>query len=145
MEFLAHRKPLKIPQNGYAAVAVESGVSEKLVRRVVRSISVGGRRADPLGGNRGEGDRPCQIGLRLIGGEPVEVDSALAIDTTVTLLARTIREYNSCCPSVVQWVARGEFDPRRPPKELKSSHLLHATRTAGRLRAALLRQLVRRS
>ncbi|MCO6429601.1 MAG: hypothetical protein J5J00_01985 [Deltaproteobacteria bacterium] len=105
-------------------VARDSGLSEKSVRRIVGSIPV------PVAGKSGS-NRTFDLGLRL---EEVNLSSS-----AVGNLCSTIKEFGAACPVAVAWIGRGGFDPAKPPKELTYAKILHACRTAGRLRAILLR------
>ena len=52
-----------------------------------------------------------------------------------------IRQYSNTCPIVVNWVGRGDFSDKKIPVHVNRGHLVHASRTAGRLRAELIRKL----
>ena len=54
-------------------------------------------------------------------------------------VVQLIKEYSSNCPQVFAWLGRGDFNPSCPPPDLRRAHLLHACRTAGRLKAKALR------
>lgn len=55
------------------------------------------------------------------------------------LLVQAIDEYKRVCPAVFQWLQRGDFKPDHPPEHVTNAQIVHACRTAGRLRAKLLR------
>lgn len=144
MEIPTQTTALKLTPKAYTTIALSAGVGEKLVRRIVRSITIQCRQKSSEQGEGSEGPGRREVGFRLLGGEPIYVSADLSKDAIVTSIAIALKEYNACCPLVLQWIGRGDFDPRRPPKELQSSHILHATRTAGRVRASLLRRLNRK-
>ena len=52
-----------------------------------------------------------------------------------------LREYQNASPLIFRWLVSGGFNPSRLPQDLSYPQVLHASRTSGRLRAALLRKL----
>lgn len=109
------------------AAAHTTGCSEKFVRRTLGSISI----ALSVEGSSSN----INIGLRLsrdsdgIRGEPFSVEE----------IAQALTDFRNSCPRVSTWIGSGAFDCARPPNDLDRGHLLHACRTAGRLRARVLR------
>lgn len=114
-------------------IANRTGISEKAVQRLAGSARVTATGVPP-----GIEPKSMELGLRLIVADgnvrvpPSEFESCLEI---------VMREYASCCPQVVQWLGRGDFNPESPPRELVRANMVHAARTAGRLRAKALRIL----
>jgi hypothetical protein len=126
-------------------VASSSGVAGKALERLLRSTSTflydrGGKLAltpDPEGGAT-PSLRKLELGLCL-----EKVGTAKAIDRAqlIIIVSQALRQYASTCPAVTAWLGRGDFDPRKFPAGLSVAFILHANRTAGRLRAGILRAI----
>ena len=113
-------------------LAHRAGVPEKAVLRLLGSVRV------ELKNKPSSPDKSVyDIGLRLVAKDSPELR---ALSNISELLAETLREYQLACPVVVGWVGRGDFDPSRVPERIGGGVLLHANRTAGRLRARVLRK-----
>ena len=117
-------------------IAKLADMSEKAARRLLSRAAV--RESDEQDGKESS-QREYSIGLRLSG------DSGLAFSSVETgrKLAGIMNEYGRVCPLVYTWLKRGDFDPLSIPENIDRGMLLHASRTAGRLRAkfiGLLRQ-----
>lgn len=54
-------------------------------------------------------------------------------------LGELICEYQRNCPIILNWIARGDFNPTKVPENISVATLRHASRTAGRLRAEFIR------
>ena len=54
-------------------------------------------------------------------------------------ILESCRSYSSVCSQVYGWLCRGDFSPKKIPDSLSKAKILHACRTAGRLRAEVLR------
>ncbi len=50
-----------------------------------------------------------------------------------------LKEYRSSCPIIFEWMQRGDFDAKKIPTSATRGLIMHASRTAGRLRAKILR------
>lgn len=51
-----------------------------------------------------------------------------------------VQEYIHSCPQVTAWLVRGDFNPLEIPESLQRGKIIHACRTAGRIRASCLRK-----
>ena len=100
----------------------DAALSEKAAERLLGSATVA----------------PYQLGLRLIGPE-LQLQSPREV--LLKGFAAAIKEYRNCCPRVTSWIARGDFDPTRLPSEVDQGQILHACRTASRIRAEFIRSL----
>jgi hypothetical protein len=60
-------------------------------------------------------------------------------DAAVNQMAKLLREYAGSCPQIVAWIGRGDFKASKIPDELSRAKIIHACRTAGRLRAGFMR------
>jgi hypothetical protein len=82
-------------------------------------------------------EQELEMGLNVFRMNPLNRGSATQyIDRAISV----IREYQAQCPAVVSWVLSGGCDPSRVPEHITRSTLVHACRTAGRLRARFLRE-----
>lgn len=63
----------------------------------------------------------------------------LRTDAGLKPVEEALDEYKRVCPAVFQWLQRGDFKADIPPEFLTRAQITHACRTAGRLRARLLR------
>jgi hypothetical protein len=129
------------------------GISEQSAKRLLANTSVSveqsdsvQREADALDDlveeqkeiNRPSSPLRLRIGLYLQSGEGLErVDSARLI----SLAEDAIRQYRRACPEVTNWLIKGDFNPSMIPLELPKAKLVHACRTAGRIRAWVFQQL----
>ncbi len=128
-------------------MAKSCDLSERAILRLIGSVKV--PRKVPLSLVSGQltyGAGPQDPGEE-IGGEGAS-DLGLRLDRvfqvgigpeTLRALVAALLEYKKCCPTVVSWVGRGDFRPRDVPQNIGRAVLLHASRTAGRLRARLMR------
>ena len=54
-------------------------------------------------------------------------------------LASAISEYSASCAIITNWLGRGDFSTKNIPEHINRSALIFACRTAGRVRAKVLR------
>ena len=112
-------------------VASAAGINEKAALRLLGSVRT------PVVSPNGS-EATYELGLRL--SEPgllTKVGKSVLMD----IMASTARAYAQACPIVIGWIGRGDFNPEKPPQEATKAKLLHACRTAGRLRAEAMRNL----
>ncbi len=109
-------------------IAVQADLSERGVRRLLGSLRV--LAEEPQSALRAE------IGLNL---QPVAILEK-ANPSCIEPIVGALREYRNSCPRVVEWVGRGDFSEAQSSR-FEKRVLLHAVRTASRIRAALLRAM----
>lgn len=127
---------MKLSTNLLRDLTKISGVGEKAVERLIGSIRVEAVR--PMMGEIESTTKSLDIGLRLeaLGNRLLgRGDPALK-----QLVSDSLRSYQQTCPVVAAWVGRGDFNPEKLPAEITFARILHANRTAGRLRAAIMRK-----
>ena len=118
-------------------IARELNVSPSAVRRLLGTISV---TLPSLSSKQESTSCPVQLGLRL---DALRQEGVFTPQRVVSL-STGLRDYRKCCPTVFGWIVHGGFDPSRSPESVSRGHLVHATRTAGRIRAQYLRGLLSR-
>ena len=111
-------------------IAGAAGASEKAVQRIVGSIRIEAVKPST------ESPQRFELGIHI---PPKEV-RVQGNEQAAAALTQIVREYRNACPIVVGWIGRGDFDPKKIPAEINFAHVLHASRTAGRLRAKFLRK-----
>lgn len=84
------------------------------------------------------GGKLYQLGFNIDSGELMKVRDHAAL---TSMLWQALNEYKRVCPLIVVWVGRGDFNPNKIPENVTGGHILHANRTAGRLKARLMRQV----
>jgi hypothetical protein len=114
------------------AIAKGCDLSERAVRRFLGSVRVPRFETGENEPSRAEIGR--DLGLRV----DQAFRSGLAQEVLGALVS-ALNEYKKCCPLVVAWIARGDFRPKEIPAQINAATLLHASRTAGRLRALIMR------
>lgn len=129
-----------------AAISRLSEVAPKAIMRLVGALRVASRpqtvqssedsTARGGGGLAAEAKLGRDIGLRL---EDLLRRNTPARDELLAVLSEVFREYRNSCPKIVEWVGRGDFQAAKIPESVSPAAVLHASRTAGRLRAKLLR------
>ena len=125
-------------------VASSCGVNEKGVWRLLGSIKVyetvfrvrEGLDLDP--DNAGSFEKSWEIGLHLGGARSFLLADR---DVIIRLVIKALRDYHNTCPKIVGWVGRGDFKPEKIPELVTKPNIVHACRTAGRLRAKVMREL----
>lgn len=122
-------------------MATVSGLGEKAVQRLLGGIRLEfATNVDPTD-VEALAKRPVvgfEIGLRLA--RP-ELLMGMAKQERLRLLGELLREYRTACPVVTAWAGRGDFDPTKISESITRGVALHASRTAGRLRAKALRKV----
>ena len=121
---------LRLNEKNTRKVANAAGINEKAVFRLTRSLKVS------VGD--GENTKTYELGFTI--NEPYTI-AKIQTEMGLKILAKTLREYMQLCPMVISWVGRGDFKADTLPERLTRANLLHASRTAGRLKAELLRAL----
>lgn len=129
-------------------------LSENITRQVARRVGLsticvnrllGSVRVKHGAGTDGEAeDGPVEAGKLYQLGFNVDSHELLKVrdhSRLVVMLAQALAEYKRVCPVIVIWVGRGDFNPNKIPDNVTGGHILHANRTAGRLKAKLLRQV----
>ncbi len=132
-----------IPSKFLTQIAKSSGVERKLVERLLTSQPVQ-LRANNLDDSPGtivdSKAKYLNLGLRIASAEIfLALVGKLSEEAACALISEAIKEYTQICPQIVGWIGRGDYDPKRVPAELRLATLKHASRTAGRLRARILR------
>lgn len=139
---------MNITQRDIQALSKRFSLSDKAVQRLLGSVIV--ELAAPLSPEDidealAAGTADESLGLR---GERFDLGLRLGKDNSMDLgkltkgledVAKALTEYRSVCPLIFAWVQAGDFDPKRIPERVTRGVLLHASRTAGRLRAKLMR------
>jgi hypothetical protein len=119
-------------------IAKEVGCAPKAIERLLGSLKVSLQAPAPPFDDSAAGEQPSKppldIGLRV-----PKLERKLS-PSEQRQIAATLKEYRSQCPVVFGWICSGDFNVKKPPERLGPGEGLHACRTAGRLRAALLRQ-----
>lgn len=115
-------------------IARKTQISMKAVQLLLGSLKISTTASSP------ENERIINydIGLRLLN---TSVGSQLSESVLKQGFSKLLDEYNRVCPSIVAWVCRGDFSVDKIPAQIKSETLLHASRTAGRLRASFIRKI----
>ena len=123
----------------FALLARSAGLNQKAIERLFGSVRVTvvgiAKAEDPSVGAK---QLELGLGLKDILKERKLSPTALP-DGLLSTVAQVIKDYSSSCPQVFAWLGRGDFNAQKVPPEIKRGLLLHACRTAGRLRAAVLR------
>ena len=112
----------KVSSKHLREIALASELNEKAIERLLGALYVESK------------SRKLNLGLRVEELAPFDF-------RTVELMTDVVIGYKSACPVVVSWIGRGDFNPEKPRKEVTADKLLHACRTAGRLRAKILREI----
>ena len=116
-----------------------AGLGEKAVSRLIASqrISIPVESSDSA-----QSEKVLDIGLRIDNAALTELLlKGTGTEILCELLSDVLREYMSLCPVIVGWVGRGDYNPDKIPDSVNKARLLHACRTAGRLRAKVLRSI----
>ncbi|MBX7145617.1 MAG: hypothetical protein K1X79_14290 [Oligoflexia bacterium] len=124
----------KLPERDLRNLVALSGLEVKAVPRLLGSLRV----PNPKPGVSGMAF--LDIGLRLDAPEvTARMISVIGKDRMIDLFAEALRAYLGACPAICRWVGRGDFAVDRIPETVSKANLLHACRTAGRLRAQCVR------
>lgn len=131
----------KLTEDEYRSIGRHAGVSEVVVRRLCRSQYVVVQKESEGGLDSGPQTR-LQLGLRVEDGDSdLSEGPPIPKDDICREIARAVRSYMNSCPVVFQWIGRGDYNPLKVPGTIPLPHLIHAARTAGRLRSQLARAL----
>lgn len=129
----------------FKEIARDCGVSDMAIQRLLADTRISvieKERLSPeelINGVRPEQKKKSYlVGLNLLHGSVVAgVPRALLAKSA----SQAIQNYQYSCPLVVAWICRGDFNPALLPDHVSRSALIHACRTAGRIRATTLRAL----
>ena len=133
---------MRLTESEIRTVARQSGAGEKAVARLLGSlrIPVRGAAAEEAQDEKSKSRKELDLGLRL---QSAEVLAPLTVargrEELLNRLAKIVREYFCACPNICAWIGRGDYRADRLPEQITKGMLLHACRTAGRLRAKALR------
>ncbi|RMG44017.1 MAG: hypothetical protein D6719_02540 [Candidatus Dadabacteria bacterium] len=121
-------------------VAASAGLNEKCVSRLLGSVKIVVTEKSISSEDRQPvlKQTSYDVGLRVASGE---MRAKVSKEILQQELATILKEYQKSCPLIVGWVGRGDFNPKKIPERIKKGSILHASRTAGRLRAKSLREL----
>lgn len=110
-------------------MAKRLGISKQALSRLIGSArALLNKEGEPL---------EYEVGLRL---EPQYLDLDLTPGgLSEDEILETVKLYSQTCPAVYNWLCSGGFDPTSPPQTVTPALLIHGARTAGRLRAEILR------
>lgn len=129
---------MRLNERDIRLIAAGAGVGEKAVSRLLGSLRV----KLPRPSEDAESPPAAQeleLGLRLQSAEVLTgLLGSLGKDETLKRLEKATREYFSACPVICGWVGRGDFDAKAIPAQVTKALILHACRTAGRIRAKVL-------
>lgn len=112
-------------------IAKRVGLGAPQVQKLLGSIKV------PLTAmSEDEHDQNLELGLNLFRIQP----RGHGGHRLQELAERTIRDYHNRSPAVVGWILSGGFRADNVPGHIARASIIHACRTAGRLRAFFLRE-----
>lgn len=121
--------------------ARNAGISEKAASRLAGSVRIVlPRKQSAEAVAADEPRKDLDIGLRLQSAEilaPLTV--AIGREGVLERVGEALRQYFSACPTICAWIARGDFRADKIPEPVTRGMLVHACRTAGRVRAKTLR------
>ncbi len=128
---------MRLAERELKQLAAATGSNEKAVMRLLGSLRI---RIPAGNGASGGDDREFDVGLRLHNNEVLSaLFMARGKEATLQVIEEALRSYFSSSPAVCAWVGRGDFDPTVIPAHIARGSLLHACRTAGRVRAKVMR------
>lgn len=129
---------MRLNERQIKEVASESGLSGALIKKITWNIRVQFvKNEDPDNFEERKVDF-YELGLRIT--DPMLL-TKLKSPSSLKELALVIKTYANTCPIVINWITRGDFSAKKIPDNITKSHIIHAARTAGRLRAELIRRL----
>ena len=120
-------------------IAGECGLNEKAVERILASVRVDEPSLAEVSENTPP-PRTLELGFGVLASLRGRSGGGALGERTRTAISSVLRAYATACPKVSGWIGRGDFDPHSPPADVTKALLVHACRTAGRLRAKLLRE-----
>lgn len=119
--------------------------NERELRNIAKRVGLGAPQVQKLLGSikvplmalsEEEHDQVLEVGLNIYRIQPRSHGSPRLQE----LAERTIRDYQNRSPGVLGWILSGGFRPDEVPGHIGRSSVVHACRTAGRLRAFFLRE-----
>ena len=119
----------------FKQIADKSGVNQKGVERILASQ----RLFIEVSANS---EQVLELGFSILSnlrGRDLHLGKPSAF--LVEIVGIAIHNYSNTCPQVVGWLASGAFRADQIPKDLPPIKFVHACRTAGRLRAKVMREL----
>lgn len=134
---------MRLNDRDIRSLAAAVGASEKGVSRLLGSvrISITGSPSAETEGQPQPQRQELELGLRLhIGEAMMLLTTAHGKEGMLQRFEKALRGYYAACPLVCAWVGRGDFDPHKIPAQMNKAMIVHACRTAGRLRAEAMRQ-----
>ncbi|MBN8548718.1 MAG: hypothetical protein J0M12_05345 [Deltaproteobacteria bacterium] len=123
-------------------IARQSGAGEKAIFRLLGNVRIPLPKppSDDESEQAPSKRRELDVGLRLQSAEILApVTLSIGRKELLERLSKILREYFNACPNICAWVGRGDFKPEKIPDQVTKGMLLHACRTAGRLRAKAIR------
>ncbi|MCB0318568.1 MAG: hypothetical protein KDD56_07410 [Bdellovibrionales bacterium] len=114
-------------------LAKETGLNNNGIKRLLGSITIVFKSQTEEGGVKEE---KSDLGLRL---NSKEIMLKIQKNFDLNQISGLIIDYRNNCANIVNWIMRGDFNPKKIPDNLTKANFLHASRTAGRLRAKILR------
>ena len=129
-----------LPRSLITQTVAHSALADHAVRRLLLSISV----PVPVVGEgvdeSSENTERFQLGLN-IELKDLLFDSSTesSMERVARLCAKGLDDYKASCPLIVDKIKRDEFRPEALASELSRGVILHASRTAGRIRASIYR------
>ena len=133
---------MKFTEQQIRKVAKSAGVSELSLQRLMGSVMI--EVLEPILEPPEPGEpRPEQKSTRYNLGLRITRDVAAnqyVSEELIQALSSAISEYKNTCPAAYNWIIGGAFNPSKIPDNLDRGKIMHASRTASRLRAKLLRE-----
>lgn len=137
---------MAIPRSLIQKTTERCGLGEHVVRRLLASLAVRVPVEPTEDGEMTDRKEQFEVGLRIDFEELLtSIASGGATAQAALLCGDALTEYRNACPQMIERLARDDFQPDNLWRELPKSTILHASRTAGRLRAALYRAAKRGS
>lgn len=142
---------MTLSEKHLSRVARDAGIAPAAAHRLLGSVRVKVSRppvrsSEPEDAGDGAAERAAdpetkvlELGLRL---DSAEFRTWSLLPAWHSLLTRALDEYRRACPVIFAWVSGGDFKPQRLPERAGGAVLQHACRTAGRLRAEVMREIV---
>ena len=129
---------MKLSSTDTHYLAKQAGLNPKGIERLISSQRVAIQQSNNSDQHTNHPTK-YEIGLNLpeIKLNPLALDRSS--DSALSFVLEVIGEYSKTCPLVLGWLCSGGFDANKCPSSIDRGKLIHACRTAGRLRAKLLR------
>lgn len=129
---------MRLSEKQIKEVARESGLSGALIKKITWNIRVEYLKSTSPDSGEEIKTEFYELGVRIA--DPMLLEK-LKSPLALKELAHTIKTYANTCPIVINWITRGDFSVKKIPENINKSNIIHAARTAGRLRAQLIRKL----